>query len=280
MNMKYCFIPLLILLLSSCKSEKPWRTLFNNSDFTGWDKYLGPTWDSVNQRMDSTKIPGLNNDSEGVFKVIEEDGKPALRISGTHFGGISTAAEFKNYHLRLEFKWGKLKSNPRKDKKRDSGLLYHAVGSHGADYGFWMRSQEFQIQEGDCGDYWGVAGGIMDVPAEGSEREKYVYNSNAKLLTFSESSPQYRRCNKNPDAEKPSGEWNSVELYCLGDTAVHIMNGKTVMVLYHSRQADNGVESPLKKGKIQLQSEGAEIFYRDIQLQQISNIPKEILKHE
>ena len=46
------------------------------------------------------------------------------------------------------------------ERKKDSGLLYFAVGNHGADYGAWMRSQEFQIQEGDCGDYWGVAGGM------------------------------------------------------------------------------------------------------------------------
>ncbi len=279
MNSKSAFV--IIIFLLGCKDkENSWKELFNENDLNGWDTYLGPTYDTVLHKMDSTKVPGLNNDREGVFRVTKEDGKPALRISGTHFGGISTTDEFRNYHLRLEFKWGMLKSNPRKDKKRDSGLLYHAVGSHGADYGFWMRSQEFQIQEGDCGDYWGVAGGIMDVPAEGSEREKYVYTPNAKLLTFSETSPQYRRCNKNPDAEKPIGEWNSVELYCLGDTAVHIMNGKTVMVLYHSRQADNGKETPLKEGKIQLQSEGAEIFYRAIQLAPISSIPEKILKPE
>jgi hypothetical protein len=115
------------------------------------------------------------------------------------------------------------------------------------------------------------------VPAEGSEREKYVYNAKGKLLTFSEQSAQYRRCNKNSDAENPFGEWNTVELYCMGDTAVHVMNGKTVMVLYRSRQLDGDKETPLKQGKIQLQSEGAEIFYRAIQIQPISRIPEDIL---
>lgn len=275
MNSKFLFLILATCLLGCNQNAE--TQLFNGKDLNGWDTYLGPTYDSVLQRMDSTKVPGLNNDTEGVFRVVESDGSPALCISGSHFGGISTQREFKNYHLTLEFKWGKAKWNPRKDRKRDSGLLYHAVGSHGADYGFWMRSQEFQIQEGDCGDYWGVAGGIMDVPAEGSEREKYTYNSTAKLLTFSETSPQYRRCNKKPDAEKPSGEWNKVELYCYGDTAVHIMNGKTVMVLYHSRQADRGKETPLNKGKIQLQSEGAEIFYRNIYLRSITSLPGSVL---
>jgi len=277
--------PLLILclLLSwSCqtKNSAAWRPLFNGENLEGWDTYLGPAYDSISKKMDSTKVVGLNNDINGVFKVVQIDNRTALRISGQNFGGISTSEEFKNFHLKLEFKWGSLKSNPRKDRKRDSGLLYHAVGAHGADYGFWMRSQEFQIQEGDCGDYWGVAGAIMDVPAEGSEREKYVYNAKGKLLTFSEQSAQYRRCNKNSDAENPSGEWNTVELYCMGDTAVHVMNGKTVMVLYRSRQLDGDKETPLKQGKIQLQSEGAEIFYRAIQIQPISRIPEDILNPE
>jgi hypothetical protein len=47
----------------------------------------------------------------------------------------------------------------KKNKKRDSGLLYHSVGKYGADYGAWMRSQEFQIEETNTGDYWGVAAG-------------------------------------------------------------------------------------------------------------------------
>jgi hypothetical protein len=259
-------------------SNDSWQTLFNGKDLSGWDTYLGPTYDTIKNKFDSLLVPGLNNDSNKVFSVVNEDGAPAIRISGSHNGGISTQQEFENYHLTLEFKWGKQKSHPRKDKKRDSGLLYHAVGAHGADFGFWMRSQELQIQEGDCGDYWGVAGGIMDIPAKGSEPEKYVYDPSSPLLAFSATSEHGRRCIKNPDAEKPTGEWNTIEVYCFGDTAVHITNGVVNMILYHSRQAEGGKEIPLTRGKIQIQSEGAEVFYRNIQVEIIAKIPAEILK--
>ena len=262
----------------STDSTTNWQSLFNEKDLSGWDTYLGPGYDTVLNRRDTLNVPGLNNDPDKVFSVVTVEDAPAIRISGTHNGGISTLQEFENYHLKLEFKWGTLKSHPRKDKKRDSGLLYHAVGPHGADYGFWMRSQEFQIQEGDCGDYWGVAGGIMDIPAKGDGPEKYVYDPSASLLDFSGTSSHGRRCIKNPDAEKRTGEWNTIDVYCFGDTAVHVINGVVNMILYHSRQSDNGKESPLTKGKIQFQSEGAEVFYRNIQLQAISGIPHEILK--
>ena len=49
---------------------------------------------------------------------------------------------------------------------RDSGCCYHAVGPHGASYGFWMQSFEFQIQEGDCGDFYSLAGVIVDVDGD------------------------------------------------------------------------------------------------------------------
>ena len=83
---------------------------------------------------------GLNRDPQQVFSVITEDGAQALRISGEQFGGISTVQAFENYHLQLQFKWGKLKWHLRKNAKMDSGVLYHANGGHGADAGFWMQS--------------------------------------------------------------------------------------------------------------------------------------------
>lgn len=252
------------------------KSLFNGKDLSGWDTYIGPAYDTVQKKFDGLPA-GLNHDPEGVFSVVTEDGKAAIRVSGERFGGISTRESFENYHLRLEFKWGKLKWQPKRNGKRDSGLLYHSVGPDGADGGSWMRSHEFQIQEGDCGDYWGVAGGIADIAAAEVSPKHYVYTPGAPLLTFSENGPQGRNCIKNPDGEKPSGEWNTIELYCVGDKSVHVVNGKVTMVLDHLRQREGDQELPLENGKIQLQSEGAELFYRDIWIEQIVSIPPDIL---
>ena len=41
-----------------------------------------------------------------------------------------------------------------------------------------------------------------------------------------------------------------------GDTSVHVVNGKVMMILYHNSQVENGQVLPLTGGKIQLQSEG------------------------
>lgn len=260
-----------IFVFLSCSSGTTngdeWIPLFNGKDLVGWDTYL-----AAPRGEDGEKNYGLNNDPEQIFTVVTEDGEPAIRIAGDIGGGISTVEEFENYHLSLEFKWGE--AMPWKErKKRDSGLLYHAVGPHGADGGYWMRSQEFQIQEGDCGDYWGVAGGIFDIPARLSPDSIWVYDKTGDKITFKEGTDVGRNCTKSPDAEKPTGEWNTLELYCFGSTSVHIVNGVVTMVLYNSRQADEGqTEKPLTKGKIQLQSEGAELFYRRLMLQKIGSL--------
>jgi hypothetical protein len=272
-------LSLLLLLpatIGNAQVVEKGQVLFNGKDLSGWDTYIGMRYDTVIGKRTGAPA-GLNTDPDGVFTVVQEDGRPALRISGQHFGGISTQQEFSNFHLRVEFKWGDEKWAPRKKAKRDSGILYHAVGPHGKDGGSWMRSQEFQVQETDCGDYWGVAGALFDIPAS-QTAAGYVYDAAATMLTFSAASPQGRHCIRQSDEEKTPGQWNVAEVYCYGDTAVHIVNGKVVMVLYRSRQvAEGGGEMPLVKGKIQLQSEGAEVFYRNMMLTAIDRIPVAVL---
>lgn len=252
----------------------PWTYLFNSKDLTGWDTYLGPQFPAVGEDRTGVQPIGLNRDTKQVFSVVTEDGMPAMHISGEQFGGISTVQEFENYHLQLQFKWGKRKFHPKENAKMDSGVLFHANGEQGVDWGFWMQSQEFQIQEGDCGDYWGVAGGAFDVPARKQGEKDWIYDPKGEMLTFAEKSPSGRHCMRLADAEKPAGVWNTIDLYCFRDTAVYVVNGKTVMALYHSRRPKGSGMEPLTKGKIQLQSEGAEVFYRNIRMLPIMEIPK------
>jgi hypothetical protein len=171
------------------------------------------------------------NDPKGVFKV--EDG--IIHVSGEEFGCLTTTKEFADYHLTVEFKWGTKKWPPREDKPRDSGILLHCVGPDKV----WTKSIECQIQEHDCGDFWLVDGTTIEVDGELVKR--------------------YRK--KTRDAEKPTGEWNTVEVICRGDRITNIVNGVTV---------NEGVHASETKGKILLQSEGAEVFYRKVELRPLS----------
>ena len=80
---------------------------------------------------------------------------------------------------------------------------------------------------------------------------------------------------KQPDNEKPTGVWNTVELVTFGADAIHIVNGKVVMRLHDAVRIDGDVPTPVTSGHVLLQSEGAEVFYRDIQIRPITAIPAE-----
>src|SRR5690242_10293222 len=114
------------LLLSFTVRSTKWQSLFNGKDLKGWDSYLGPDLDD-NGKAITTEPLGLNNDPRHVFTVIKEDGESAIRISGDGWGAIISQNEYENYHLRLQFKWGKLLwGQKKKGNRKDSGLLYHS----------------------------------------------------------------------------------------------------------------------------------------------------------
>jgi hypothetical protein len=157
---------------SALQSQPSFMQLFNGKDLAGWDTWLGrphkPTdvpGLSKNEQGDYVQPIGLNRDPRSVFSVVEVDGGPAIRISGETYGGLITRDEYEDYHLRLEFKWGTKRWPPREQAVRDSGCCYHSIGPHDESYGFWMKSFEFQIQEGDCGDFYSLAGVIADAEA-------------------------------------------------------------------------------------------------------------------
>jgi hypothetical protein len=248
-----------------------WKPLFNGRDLSGWDTWLGKPYKG-------TEVIGLNNDPNKVYTVVEVDGKPAIRISGETFGALTSKDEFENYHLKLEFKWGEKKWPPREKDVRDSGLLYHCVGKHGAQGTFWMQSLECQIQEHDCGDYWSVAGAIVDVEGEQKDgKGSVVYKKSGKKF-ICPTKETGARIIKSADFENKTGEWNTIELLTVGGTSVHLVNGKPNMVLTNSRRREGDKEVPLTKGRIQLQSEGAEVFYRNIAVKPLKKIPDEYVK--
>jgi len=258
-----------------------WKKLFNNKDFSGWETHLSKPHPSAvvpGMQKDSAgnylQRIGKNNDPLQVFTIAQVDGVPAIRISGQVFGCIATKESFSNFHLRLQFKWGQEKWAPRDSVMRDSGVLYYSTGNPGEGSENWMVSQECQVQERDCGDFWKVGPTVIDIPARArGAKERYAYDPNGSLVQFGEDMPAGPSCAKFPDGEKPTGEWNTIEVFGFDGNSVHIVNGVVVMRLFNSMIVKNGKAEPLTAGKIQLQSEGAEVFYRNIEIEALSKKP-------
>lgn len=255
-----------LLATAPALAQKETKKLFNGRDLTNFYTWL------VNSKRE---------DPDHVFTVVDAvDGAPAIRASGQHFGAFITREEYADYHLVAEYRWGPSTWGGRKDKTRDSGILLHCQGPDGntaKDFnGPWMLSQECQIIEGGTGDFILVAGHTasgervvpsMTVQASKDVDNEDIYDPGAPARKF-----QGGRINwfgRDPswadvigyrggqDAESPYGEWTRVEVICDGDSITNIVNGVTV---------NKGTESSLKRGKIIFQSEGAEIFFRKIEL--------------
>jgi Domain of Unknown Function (DUF1080) len=208
-------------------------------------------------------------DPNKVFSV--HDGM--IHISGEEFGGLITRDEFHDYRLVAEWKWGERTSGSRKSKARDSGILVHCVGADGAADGNWMESVECQIIEGGCGDFIMVGGrGKPNLTCEtrvGPDRQLYFEKGgkpvtrNAGRYNWWGRDPSWRDVvgfRGNRDVEKPAGEWNRMEAICDGDSITTIVNGYVV---------NEGSKSSLTKGKIMFQSEGAEIFFRTVEIRRL-----------
>ncbi|PSR53961.1 DUF1080 domain-containing protein [Adhaeribacter arboris] len=255
-----------------------------DKDLSKWEMYLSYRHKvgykgEVPLDTDGTPIQpiGYNKNTNNVFTVVEEDGAPVLRVSGEIYGCVFTKQEFQNYHLKLKVKWGSKKWEPRTNLLKDSGVLYHSIGESGKDYWrAWMLGQEFQIMEGHMGDYWTIASSAVDIRAylpEGAMNT--VASASQPFLPLGKGTERSGFCLRSEDREKPQGEWNEIELICFGDKSLHIVNGQVVMVLQNSRYVDNGQTIPLTKGKLQLQSEAAEVFYKDIKIKNLPELPKQ-----
>ncbi len=101
----------------------------------------------------------------------------------------------------------------------------------------------------------------------------YIYNENGVVRFFGPHGGLRGHIIKSEDAENLVGEWNTLDLYTFGGSSIHMVNGKIVMRLHHSRQLSEAGLTALVKGRIQLQSEGAEIFFRGIEIQSITQLP-------
>lgn len=272
----------LVLLFSFVLVNEQERTaskdLFNGKDFNGWVKFIGVPHKSLQlslpkDSLGNYKEPIGANDFLNVFSVVPEDGEPAIYVSGRVFGTISTQNEYENYHITLQYKWGEKKYAPRLQLPRDAGLLYHA-GDKPMQNRVWPLAQECQIQQGDCGDYWKIHTSMAQIPAQFKD-SSWIYAPGSEYVWFGDHVNR-PRCKKNPDNEKPQGGWNTVEVYTSGDSSVHVVNGKVVMHLKNLSFSENGMNKPMKKGRIVLQSEGAELYYRRIVLEPIQQLPSSL----
>lgn len=181
---------------------------------------------------------GVFVDPKGVFSI--EDG--VLRVSGERTGYLATRKEYSDFRLVAEYKWGELKSGNRTEKPRSSGLFVHGVGEDKE----WMRGFECQIAEGRTGNVVIHSGA------------KFTVGTNNFTKSWTEIGKPAQ------DLESKHGEWNKIEILSAGDKLRVLVNGQ---------QSVEATQLLPNRGKILLQSNGAEIFFRKLELHPLAKMP-------
>lgn len=228
--------------------------LFNGENLDGWYTFL--------------RDRDRNEDPNKVFTVSNK----MIRISGEEYGCITTNQEYENYHLIVEYKWGEKTFAPRLNRARDSGILVHSVGEDGGYARVWMRSIECQIIEGGTGDILVVGDSterysVTAPVSKDKQGESYIFRQGGDLVTILDGRinwfgrdpnwqdiKNFRGAN---DVEKYPGGWNRIDL---------IADGDNISIYLNSVLINQAIRVTPSKGKIQIQSEGAELFVKKVEL--------------
>lgn len=258
-----------------------WKALFNGRDFDGWDKFL------ATPRGSEPLVP--NVDPRNVFTVTNVDGGAAIHVTGEIYGAITTREEFENFHFRVQFKWGLARWGGRASVGRDTGILYCGVGAPNPRTG-WLTSVENNIMEKGVGQWWSVNGAVIDCEGEWITPANELYvpykkeSAGEKNIVWRKGAPRLEATPANGitppfDVEQVFGNWNTVEVVFWAGQCIHILNGHVNLVAVNPRYQEGGVWRPLWRGKIQLQSEAAEVFYRRPEIRPLYEVPVEWREH-
>lgn len=208
--------------------------LFNGKDLKGWTFFL--------------EEKGYNTAGRGrIADFATVTPERTIRITPSMHGALMTERDYLNYELHAEYRW----SDPK--PRDDSGLFLRIRPpfvwdmEHGEQARFYM----VQIQPTNTGDLWVL--GYNESLLKTSPDRSYRPFGDLELVPGG----HIRRHLKSSDAERPAGEWNSVDVRLKDKTVEVRVNGVVV------NQGTMLVDLP---GRIGLESERGAIEYRNIRL--------------
>ncbi|WP_366186150.1 DUF1080 domain-containing protein [Flavobacterium ovatum] len=244
---------LLVSFFSNAQSkETGFVSLFNGENLDGW--YLK----IKNGDADlAKKVYAVENGMVHVFKDFPKEYELNTGVNATH-GLFYTNKKYSRFIFKFEYKWGTGIANNFAQFQYDAGMYYHVV-----DDKIWPKGIEYQVRydqtknRNHTGDYW--ANGLkwyskdsttFCLPSAGGQavlghKGEHLASQNVKFNAL-------------------NNKWNKCEVIVMGDKySIHKLNGKIVNM---------ATDLPFSEGVIGLQSETAEIYYRNIEIKEFDEI--------
>lgn len=170
---------------------------------------------------------GKKADPKDTWSVV--DG--TIKCTGKPNGCAVTDKEYSDYVLKVKWRF------PADGVGGNTGVLLHVQ-----DEKYWPTSIEAQLLTGRAGD-------LLLTNPPGARLEVDKSRQDPKLER------RFLRIETKGPVEKKLGEWNEYEITCKGGDVTLAVNGVKV---------NEGKNGNLTRGRIALQSEGAEVYFKDV----------------
>ncbi|MBT8184239.1 MAG: DUF1080 domain-containing protein [Eudoraea sp.] len=222
---------ILLYTVVSCTSPET-ISLINGKDLEGWH----------------IDVPAMDTISDAINPFLVRDGM--LVSLGTPQGHLISDAIYEDFRLNIEYRFA--------GKPGNCGVLVFASTPRSL-YKMFPKSIEVQMMHQNAGDFWCI---VEDIKTDDMERRR------GPKAEWGITEGKLRRIrNLTEDSEKPPGEWNSMQIECLGNEIKVWVNGDMV---------NHGYDATASRGRIALQAEGAEVEFRKVDLTPISVLTREL----
>lgn len=197
---------------------------------------------------DGKSAAGLYKSGSGEVKYSDAG---VITVSGGN-GYLATNKEYTHFRTRIEW---------NNNNGGNSGFLYHIVNN-----AIWPLGLECQMHSDDVGSLWTTGAKFNSTGVKSGNDMAYSETGTALIQhgTTGTGRNHFIR-SQNPGA--PVGQWNTWEMYVKGDSLEIKANNKVTMRIW-KLTINNG--TPLVKGKIGLQIEGATVQWRNWEIQDLS----------
>lgn len=230
--------------------DSKFTTIFNGENLDGWYLKIRSGDEELAKKIFAVE--------DGMIHVFNDEfpDKYELGKRDTH-GLMYTNKKYSRYILRFDYKWGHKIANNYSQYQYDAGCYYHVINDR-----IWPDGIEYQVRYNDItdqnhtGDFYIGPKAVFNWYAD--SEGFYLPKEEGGVLTPKPKNTSMHKARKDTEFNGLNDKWNECEIIVMADEyTIHKLNGKIINLatdLYYT------------EGVIGLQSETAEIYYRNIRI--------------